>query len=109
MEREWQEKMLEMCGQPMELIIAEQNICRPVERWENLIIMLPTRYLAAMVNYFVYAEADPKRTVMNKVVMDLFQATCIESSLVECILEGAMDLRERSSHERSWTNVGKQW
>ena len=35
--------------------------------------MLPTRYLAAMVYYFVFTAADPKRNVTNKGVAKLFK------------------------------------
>ena len=60
LEHERQEKVEDMQNQPIEQIIEDQNIPGRVERWINLSIMLPTRYLAAMVYYFVFAAADPK-------------------------------------------------
>ena len=45
----------------------------PVERWVKSNIMIPTQYLAAMVYYFVYAEANPHLMVTNKGVAEEFQ------------------------------------
>ena len=50
-----------MKGQPIEEIIEQQNIPRPMDRWVNSSILLPTRYLAAVVYYFVYGQADVKK------------------------------------------------
>ena len=44
-------------------------------RWSESSIMLLMQYLAAMVYYFVAAEADSTRTVTNKGVADMFRLT----------------------------------
>ena len=72
-ERECQEKAKNMCNQPIEQIIEEQNVPVPVERWASSSIMLPPQYLAVMVYYFISAEADSKCTVTNKGVATLFK------------------------------------
>ena len=72
-ERERQEKAENLRNQPIEQIIDEQNIPVPVERWATSSIMLPMQYLAAVVYYFVSAEADPKRNMTNKGVVALFK------------------------------------
>ena len=46
-----------------------------MKRWATSNIMAPTQYLAAMVYYFVYAEANPETTVTNKGVAGLFQVS----------------------------------
>ena len=70
---ECQEKAKNLRNQPIEQIIDEQNILVPVEIWESSSIMLPTQYLAAMVYYFMLAEADPKHNVTNKGMAALFK------------------------------------
>ena len=71
--REHQEKAENLRNQPIEQIIDEQNVPVPVERWATSSIMLPTQYLAAMVYYFMSAEADPKCNMTNKGVAALFK------------------------------------
>ena len=73
LERDRQGKSEDMQNQPIEVIIEEQNIPVPVERWINSSIMLPTRYLAAMVYCFVFTAVDPKRNVTNKGIAELFK------------------------------------
>ena len=72
-ERECQEKAKNMCNQPIEQIIEEQNVPVPVDRWASSGIMLPTQYLAVMVYYFVSAEANPKCNITNKGMSALFK------------------------------------
>ena len=45
----------------------------PVEHWVKSSIMVLMQYLAAMVYYFVYAEANPQLTITNKGVAEKFQ------------------------------------
>ena len=45
----------------------------PCARWAKSSIMMPTQYLAAMVYYFVAAEADETRTITNKGMAALFE------------------------------------
>ena len=47
----------------------------PVARWASSNIMVPTQYLAAMMYYFVYAEANPETTVTNKGMAGLFKVS----------------------------------
>ena len=58
---------------PIEDIIKEQNILRPVERWVESRIMSPSAYLAAAVYYFLYSVVDQKKAVANQAVADLFK------------------------------------
>ena len=71
--REHQEKAENLRNQPIGQIIDEQNVPVPVERWLTSSIMLPMQYLAAMVYYFMLAEADPKCNMTNKGVVALFK------------------------------------
>ena len=73
LEREHQEKVENLHNQPIGQIIEEQNVPVPVLRWSTSNIMLPTQYLAAMVYYFIYAEANPDCNVTNKGVAALFK------------------------------------
>ena len=72
-ECEWMEKSEDLRNQPLKQIIEEQNVPVPMERWSNSSIMLPTQYLDTMVYYFVFVEADPRRTVTNKGMAALFK------------------------------------
>ena len=69
LQREWEEKAESLCNQPIEEVIESQNMPVPVLRWSDSSIMLPTQYLAAMVYYFVAAEAE----VTNKGVATMFK------------------------------------
>ena len=73
LQREREEKAESLHNQPIEEVIESQNVLVPVLRWSESSIMLPTQYLAAMVYYFVAAEADSTRTVTNKGVATMFK------------------------------------
>ena len=73
LQREWEEKTESLHNQPIEEVIASQNVPVPVLQWSESSIMLPTQYLAAMVYYFVVAEVDSTRTVTNKGVAAMFK------------------------------------
>ena len=73
LQREREEKAESLHNQPIEEVIASQNVPVPVLQWSESSIMLPTQYLVAMVYYFVAAEADSTRTVTNKGVADMFK------------------------------------
>ena len=73
LQREREEKAEDLHNQPIEEVIESQNVPVPVLRWLDSSIMLPTQYLAAMVYYFVAAEADSTRTVTNKGVAAMFK------------------------------------
>ena len=75
LQREQEEKAESLSNQPIEEVIASQNVPVPVLRWSESSIMLPTQYLAAMVYYFVVVEADSTRTVTNKGVAAMFKLT----------------------------------
>ena len=73
LQREQEEKAESLCNQCIEEVIESQNVLVPVLRWSESNIMLPTQYLAAMVYYFVAAEADSTCTVINKGVATIFK------------------------------------
>ena len=73
LQREREEKAESLHNQPIKEVIESQNVPVPVLRWSESSIMLPTQYLAAMVYYFVAAEADSTRTVTNKGVATMFK------------------------------------
>ena len=52
------EKAEQLRGLPIEDIIKEQNMSRPVEHWVESKIMSPSAYLAAAVYYFLYSVVD---------------------------------------------------
>ena len=66
----------------IEDIIIEQNLPTPLDRWKDSKVLLPMRYLAAAVHFFIYSQADQAYPLTNKFVAEKFklsQATCIES------------------------------
>ena len=62
-ERERQQKAEQMWGLPIEDIIKEQNMPRPVECWAESKIMSPSAYLEAAVYYFLFNTVDQKKQV----------------------------------------------
>ena len=74
-DREHREKAQQLRGLPIEDIIKEQNMPRPVEHWVESKIMSPSAYLAAAVNYFLYGVIDQKKAVANQTVADLFKVS----------------------------------
>ena len=73
LQREREEKAESLNNQPIEEVIESQNVPVPVLRWLDSSIMLPIQYLAAMVYYFVAAEADSTHMVTNKGVATMFK------------------------------------
>ena len=73
LEREHCEKAEQLRGLPIEDIIKEQNMLRPVEHWIESKIMSLSAYLAAAVYYFPYSVVDQKKVVANQTVADLFK------------------------------------
>ena len=71
-EREWCEKAEQLRGLPIEDIIKEQNMLRPVECWVESKIMSPSAYLTVAVYYFLLGMVDQKKAVANQTVADLF-------------------------------------
>ena len=57
----------------IEDIIIEQNLPTPLDRWKDLKVLLPTRYLAAAVHFFVYSQADQVHPLTNKFVAEKFK------------------------------------
>ena len=74
-DRERREKAEQLRGLPIEDIIKEQNMPRPVECWIESKIMSPSAYLAAAVYYFLYSVVDQKKAVANQAVADLFKVS----------------------------------
>ena len=64
-----------MRGLPIEDIIKEQNMPRPVEHWGESKIISPLAYLAVEVYYFLYSMVDQNKAVANQVVADLFKVS----------------------------------
>ena len=75
----------EMWNTKIEDIIIEQNLLTPLERWKESKVLLPTRYLAAAVHYFVYSQVDQKNSMTNKFVSDNFK---LSSSNLHRIITG---------------------
>ena len=63
----------DMKNMKIEDIIIEQNLPTPLDRWKDSKVLLPTRYLAAAVHYFVYSQADQTNPMTNKFVADKFK------------------------------------
>ena len=74
-EHECQQKAEQMWRLPIEDIIKEQNMPRPVERWTESKIMSPSAYLVAAVYYFLFNTIDQKKTIANQAVMDKFKVS----------------------------------
>ena len=98
MEQERVEGAENLRNTPIEDIIREQNLPVPVEHWVKSSIMVPMQYLAAMVYYFVYAEANPQLTITNKGVAENFsclQVTCTSWSAARNTLDVAKEQGRR--------------
>ena len=74
-ECERQQKAEQMRGLPIEDIIKEQNMLRPVERWAESKIISPSAYLVAAVYYFLFNTVDQKKTIANQAVSDKFKVS----------------------------------
>ena len=72
-EHERQQKAELLRGHPIEEIVKEQKMLRPVERWMESKIMSPSSYLAVEVYFFLYNTVDQKKTVANQAVADWFK------------------------------------
>ena len=111
-ERECQQKAEQMRGLPIEDIIKEQNMPRPVEQWAESKIMSLSAYLAAAVYNFLFNTVDQKKTVANQVVADQFK---VSKSNLHRITSGRKYaggiLRQAGSLKvyRNWKNMEKQW
>ena len=57
----------------IEDIIIEQNLPTPLDRWKDLKVLLPTKYLAAAVHYFIYSQVDQVHPLTNKFVAGKFK------------------------------------
>ena len=75
----------EMRNTKIEEIIVEQNLPTLLERWKDSKVLLPTRYLAAAVHYFIYSQVDQKNLMTNKFVADRFN---LSSSNLHRIITG---------------------
>ena len=60
-DRERQQRIESLKGQLIEEIIDKQNMPRPVLRWAESKILLPSSYLAAAVYFFLYNTVDMKK------------------------------------------------
>ena len=74
LECECQQKAEQMWGLPIEDIIKEQNMPRPVEHWAESKIMSPSAYLVAAVYYFLFNTVDQKKTIANQAVFKVLRS-----------------------------------
>ena len=74
-EHEHQQKAEQMQGLPIEDIIKEQNMPRPVECWVESKIMSLSPYLAVAVYYFLFNTIDQKKMIANQTVLDKFKVS----------------------------------
>ena len=74
-DHERHERAEQLRGLPIEDIIKEQNMPRPVERCAESKVMSPSAYLAAAVYYFLFSVVDQKKAVANQAVADLFKVS----------------------------------
>ena len=82
---EWARSREDMKNMKIEDIIIEQNLPTPLDRWKDSKVLLPTRYLAAAVHYFVYSQVDQANPMMNKFVANKFK---LSSSNLHRIITG---------------------
>ena len=71
-ERERQQRMENLKGHAIEVVINEQNMPRPVLRWADSKILSPSAYLAAEVYFFLYNTVDQTKKIPNQTVADMF-------------------------------------
>ena len=71
-EREQQQRIENLKGQPIEVVIDQQNMPRPVLRWADSKILSPSAYLAAGVYFFLYNTVDQTKKIPNQTVADMF-------------------------------------
>ena len=62
----------ELKNMDIEEIVALQNLPTLLERWKKSKILLPTRYLAAAMHFFVYSQAVQNAPMTNKFVAKKF-------------------------------------
>ena len=63
----------DMKNMKIEDIVIEQNLPTPLDKWKDSKVLLPTRYLAAAVHYFVYSQVDQANPMTNKLVAAKFK------------------------------------
>ena len=59
-DRERQQRIENLKGQPIEEVIDEQNMPRPILHWAESKILSPSSYLAAAVYLCLYNTVDQK-------------------------------------------------
>ena len=70
---EWARSREDMKNMKIEDIVIEQNLPTPLDKWKDSKVLLPTRYLAAAVHYFVYSQVDQANPMTNKLVATKFK------------------------------------
>ena len=116
-DRELRQKAQLLREQPIEIVIQEQNLLKPKQRWAASKIMSPLAYLLAAVYYFLCNTADQSKTVHNHMVADLFK---VSHSNLHKITSGhkysgrsttttrkAKNLKELEEHGEQMVKVGK--
>ena len=104
-------------GQPIEVVIDQQNMPRPVLRWADSKILSPSAYLATGVYFFLYNTVDQTKKTPNQTVADMFG---VSKSNLHKITSGrkysggstmtgrkAKSLQELEEHGESMVKVAK--
>ena len=85
----------------IKLIVADQNLPTPLERWKESKVLLPTRYLAAATHYFIYSQAAQEAPMTNKLVAKKFN---VSISTLHRITSGR---RYAGGHETTKAQMGE--
>ena len=91
----------ELKGMDIKEIVAVQNLPTSLERWKDSKILLPTRYLAAAVHYFIYSQAVQEAPMTNKLVAKKF---FVSLSTLHRITSGR---RYAGGHETTKAQMGE--
>ena len=91
----------ELKGMDIKDIVAVQNLPTPLERWKDSKILLPTRYLAAAMHFFVYSQAVQEAPMTNKFVAKKFD---VSLSTLHRITSGR---RYTGGHETTKAQMGE--
>ena len=111
-EREHQQKAEQMRGLPIEDIIKEQNMPRPVEHWAESKIMSPSAYLVAAVYYFLFNTVDQKKTIVNQVVSDKFKVSTSNMHRITSgrkYTRGSIMTGRKLKSVQNWKNMENPW
>ena len=109
LECERKQKAEQMQGLPIEDIIKEQNMPRPVEHWAESKIMSPSAYLAVAVYYLLFNTVDQKKTIANQAVFKVSRSNMHRIASGQKYAGGASQQAENLKAYRNWKNTVKLW